>query len=281
MSLRMSVVIPAYNEADYLADALTSLQRQDFRAEYEVIVVDNNSSDETATVAQSFGARVLHEAQPGVCAARQRGTVEARGEIVVSTDADTVHPVDWLSRLDAAFRAHPEAVAVAGPCRYADPPWWAATFPPLWFAAVAAGHRAFGRIFYLTATNVAFRRAGFPGYDTTLTQGGDEVDLLRRLQRWGPVVWEAGNPVQTSSRRMDQGLPYTLFVSFGYHYASAYLLSRISATSEVRVAPAIRRADEPRVRERRRWWRAGSAVAAVSLVGLVWARSHSTFGSQR
>jgi len=276
----MSVVIPAFNEADYLADALTSLQAQDFTGPYEVIVVDNNSTDATAEVAASFGVRVLREPQPGVCAARQRGTKEASGEIVVSTDADTRHPRDWLSRIDATFRAHPDAVAVAGPCRYAEPPWWLATFPPLWFAAVAGAHRAFGHIFYLTATNVAFRRDGFPGYDTTLTQGGDEVDLLRRLRRWGPVVWDASNPVHTSSRRMDQGLPYTLLVSFGYHYASAYLLSRLSRDSEVRVAPAIRRQDEPLVRQRRQRWGAGSVVLLTGLVALAWGRARSPLRSQ-
>jgi glycosyltransferase involved in cell wall biosynthesis len=272
---RLSVVIPAYNEAGYLAETLRSLQDQDFAEPYEVIVVNNGSTDDTAALAQGFGVRVLHEPQPGVCAARQRGTAEARGDIVVSTDADTVHPRDWLTRLDAAFRAHPEAVAVAGPCRYADPPWWAAVFPPLWFAAVAGVHRRFGRVFYLTATNVAFRRDEFPGYDTTLTQGGDEVDLLRRLQRWGPVVWDGGNPVHTSSRRMDQGLPYTLLVSFGYHYATAYLLNRVSRRADVRVAPAIRRHDEHLVRGRRRRWRAGSAVVALSVAALAYSRSRT------
>jgi glycosyltransferase involved in cell wall biosynthesis len=73
------------------------LHHQDFAGSCEVIVVDNNSTDDTAALARRHGARVLHEPQPGGCAARQRGTTDARGEIVVSTDADTVHPLDWLN----------------------------------------------------------------------------------------------------------------------------------------------------------------------------------------
>ena len=270
---RLSVVIPAFNEAGYLSAALASLQRQDFRGGYEVIVVDNNSTDDTAAVARRHGARVVHEPQPGVCAARQRGTEAAHGEIVVSTDADTVHPPGWLSRLDAQFTQHPEAMAVAGPCRYVDPPWWAAVFPPLWFAAVALAYACFGRIFYVTATNIAFVRDRFPGYDTTLTQGGDEMDLLRRLRRRGRVVWDARNPVATSSRRMDQGLLHTLFVSFGYYYALSYLLNRMTSRTVLGAAPAIRQQHAQQVRRLRWRWRAGLLAGAAALAGWAWVRS--------
>jgi len=260
--VRLSVVVPAYNEAAALPATLASLSEQDYRGGYEVIVVDNGSTDDTAGVAARWGARVVHEPSPGVCAARQAGTAAARGHVVVSTDADTVHPAGWLSRIDAQF-GNRDVVAVAGPCRYADPPWWARVVPPLWFAAIGTVHRLTGRVLYVTATNVAFRRAGFPGYDTRLTQGGDEVDLLRRLRRWGPVAWDASNPVLTSSRRMDQGLLHTLVVSYGYHYALDRALSRLAPGRAMGVAPAVRPEHAGRSRRRRRRWR------AVLLAGLL------------
>lgn len=270
---RLSIVIPAYNEADYLEGALQSLERQDYRGTYEVIVVDNNSTDDTVAVARRHGVRVLHEPTPGVCAARQCGTAAALGDIVVSTDADTVHPDDWLSQLDAQLLARPDAVAVAGPCRYQDPPWWAAVFPRIWFAAIALVHLLLGRVCYITATNVAFVRDGFEGYDVALHQGGDEVDLLRRLRRRGPVIWDGGNAVLTSSRRMDQGLLHTLFVSFGYYYALSYLLNRVSARSVLGVAPAIRRQHAELVRRRRFRWRVGLLAVAAGVVASAWLRT--------
>lgn len=131
---RFSVVVPAHNEAEILGRTLRSLQRQDFAGLVEVVVIDNSSSDGTGDLARAAGVRVAEESRLGVCAARQRGADLANGQIVVSTHADTVHPPDWLSRIDMAFHSDPDLVAVAGPCRYEDPPAWAAVLPRLGFA---------------------------------------------------------------------------------------------------------------------------------------------------
>ena len=135
MQPRFSVVVPAYNEAGYLGRTLEALDGQDFTGAYEVIVVDNASTDETAEVALAYGARVVHEAEPGVCAARQRGLDVANGAIVVSTDADTLPPADWLRRIDEAF-AEPGTVAVAGPCRYEGAQGWIRRYPLALFGLV-------------------------------------------------------------------------------------------------------------------------------------------------
>ncbi|HEY0238871.1 MAG TPA: glycosyltransferase family A protein [Friedmanniella sp.] len=264
-TLRFSVVVPAHNEADGLAATLEALRAQDVDAAYEVLVVDNASTDATAAIARSFEARVVTEPRRGVCQARQSGVDAARGVLVASTDADSVPPPDWLRRLDAGFRADPTLVAVAGPCRYADPPWWAAVFPPAFFVAVDRVHARTGRLLYLTATNVAFRREGFPGYDVRLTQGGDEVDLRRRLQAWGPVAWDGANVVDTSSRRMDFGLAHTLLVSFGYHYGLTYALGRLLPRPPLGPAPAIRTEQAATARRWRRGWR----VAVLGGVALL------------
>jgi len=241
--MRFSVVVPAYNEAASLPAALTSLRRQDVGADqFEIIVVDNGSDDDTPAIARSYGARVVVEPRRGVCDARQAGVEAALGEFVVSTDADTTHPADWLRRIDLGLRSRPDAVAIGGPCRYADPPWWGRVFPLIGFALVAATSRLRGRPSHLTATNVAFRREGFPGYDTRLTQGGDEVDLLRRLVVWGPVLWDSGNEVVTSARRFRRGLLHTLVISYGYYYALSSVVNRIAGRRVIGVAPAVRSA---------------------------------------
>jgi glycosyltransferase involved in cell wall biosynthesis len=237
---RFSVVIPAYNEADFLGSCLDSLLAQDFRDPYEIIVVDNNSTDATAEVARSRGVTVVHEPKPGVCSARQRGTNAARGEIVVSTDADTTFGSDWLSRIDRAFRDDPARVAVAGPCRFADPPWWGRVYTAVLFAVVTLVARLTGRILYVTATNIAFRKSEWPGYDTEATQGGDELGLLRRLRSRGPVVFVLSNPTFTSSRRLHRGLAYNVVVTCLYYYFLGYALNRLTGRRVVGMAPAFR-----------------------------------------
>jgi glycosyltransferase involved in cell wall biosynthesis len=242
---RFSVVIPAYNEACYLGPALHALQQQDFRGPFEIIVVDNDSTDGTGEMAASYGVTVVRETARGVCQARQRGTIEARGEIVVSTDADTVQPRDWLTRIDRQFRCSDRIVAVAGPCQYDNPSWWTRLYPRLLFGAVDRVFALTGRVFYFSATNTAFRRSAFPGYDSTMTQGGDELDLLRRLRRRGRVVWDSSNVVTTSARRLQKGLLYTFFVSFLTFYILTYLLNRVSSKQILGMAPVFRQERRP------------------------------------
>ena len=85
----ISVIIPAYNREKLLPQTLESLLRQTFPAE-EIIVVDDGSTDRTATVAESFGkpVRVIHQKNSGPAAARNRGFLESRGEFIHFFDSD-------------------------------------------------------------------------------------------------------------------------------------------------------------------------------------------------
>ncbi len=236
---RFSVVIPAFNEEGYLGQTLESLLEQDFRGSYEIIVVDNNSTDSTAVLAKSYGVRVVREKHPGVCWARQKGTEAAKGEIVVSTDADTVFGKSWLSKIDKEFNKA-GVVAVTGPCRFVDPPYWGAIYSRLLFGLVSKLSGLTRGPFYITATNTAFLKTAWSGYDTTLTQGGDELDLLRKLRKQGKVVFNNSNPTLTSSRRLQRGLMYNLFVTLIYYYLLEYYLNRIFNTQLIGSAPNIR-----------------------------------------
>lgn len=242
---RLSVVIPAYNESAFLGDCLSSLARQDFTGGYEVIVVDNNSTDGTAEIARAHGATVAREERPGVCWARQAGTLLASGDIVVSTDADTVFDPGWLSRIERAFRENVSRVAVAGPCHFVGAPLWGRLYTRLLFGIVHLVNRAAGRTLYVTATNIAFRKSAWTGYDTRATQGGDELDLLRRLRTRGEVAFDLGNPTYTSSRRLHKGFVYNVFVTFFFYYFMAYQLNRILGRPLVGMAPPFRAKARP------------------------------------
>ena len=259
---RFSVVIPAYNEATFIGDCLDSLLRQDFSDPYEIIVVDNNSTDDTTGIAKSRGVTVVREERQGVCWARQLGSDMASGEIIVSTDADTVYGSDWLSKIDRRFREDPAPVAVAGPFRFVDAPWWGRIWTGLLFGYVRASSQIAGHLPYIAAANVAFTRKGWPGYNTYATQGGDELDLLRKLQARGTVAYAADNPVFTSSRRLSQGLVYNVFVTLFYYYALGYALNRIASRTLVGMAPAFRAGasgGNASRRESRRWLRLAGA----------------------
>jgi glycosyltransferase involved in cell wall biosynthesis len=83
----VTVVIPCYNQARYLSDALASARAQEYRP-IEVIVVDDGSTDDSGAVARREGAQVIHQANAGLGAARNAGLDAARGEFVIFLDAD-------------------------------------------------------------------------------------------------------------------------------------------------------------------------------------------------
>ena len=237
---KYSIVIPAFNEERYIGDCLQSLARQDFTGDYEVIVADNNSTDSTAELASSLGATVVEAPHIGVCPARQRGTEEARGEIIVSADADTVYDTSWLTHIDETFSKNPECVAVAGPCSFTDGPWWSAIYPKILFGVVYLVYLLTRYVFYISATNIAFRKDAWSGYNTNMTQGGDEIDLLRKLRSKGRIVFSLSNPSFSSSRRLSRGLFYNLFISFGYYYLITYWINRLAGRCLLKNAPAFR-----------------------------------------
>jgi glycosyltransferase involved in cell wall biosynthesis len=268
---RISVVIPAFNEEATIASCLASLAGQDYAGSVEVIVVDNASTDATAEVARNGGARVINEPVRGVCHARQRGTEAATGDIVVSSDADTTFPPTWLSQINATMNGRPELVATCGPCWFVDGPWWSAPYTRVLFGFTAWFFRRTGRVLYASATNIAFRRSAWSGYDTRLTQGGDELGLLRSLRKRGPLHFDPDRISLTSSRRLHRGLVYNLFVTCLYFYVGAYFVNRLAGHAILGSAPAIRPTDEstaPIRRDRPLRRRTALAAAAVAVAVL-------------
>lgn len=111
---RVSVVIPVWNDAAFLELCLTALARQSRRAD-EIVVVDNNSTDESAEVALRHGARVVPQPVQGIAPSSAAGFDAASGNLIARLDADSIPPVDWLERIERlALEAGPLTV-ITGP----------------------------------------------------------------------------------------------------------------------------------------------------------------------
>jgi len=112
---RFSVVVPTFNRAATLRQTLAALTTQDY-ADYEIIVVDDGSTDNTREmIAGEFPrACYLRQENRGPAAARNRGIERARGEIVAFTDDDCLPPRDWLARLADGYARYPQVVGVGG-----------------------------------------------------------------------------------------------------------------------------------------------------------------------
>ena len=99
MSPSLSIIIPAYNEEKYIGSCLEHILKNAGPEVCEIIVIDNASTDNTKSLAESYGVKVITEARQGVSFARQRGYIESTGEILCFLDADTHMPPLWTDKI--------------------------------------------------------------------------------------------------------------------------------------------------------------------------------------
>jgi glycosyltransferase involved in cell wall biosynthesis len=112
---KISVIIPVYNGAKFLPEAIANVEAQ-AHPSLEIIVVDDGSTDDTATVAQTLGDRIryIHQSNQGPAAARNRGLAIAQGTFVAFLDVDDQWPAEKLDHQLAAFAANPQLEIVNG-----------------------------------------------------------------------------------------------------------------------------------------------------------------------
>lgn len=130
--MEVSVVLCTYNRADLLPGALISILDQSTDIPFELIVVDNNSTDKTAELIHAFAARdprvrYCFEPKQGLSHARNAGVAIARAEIIAFTDDDVRANPDWIERIVNIFQSQPEVGYAGGkvlPMWPKDPPSW-------------------------------------------------------------------------------------------------------------------------------------------------------------
>ena len=121
MSLLFSVVIPVLDMADTIGPCLDGLLAQSLpSSRYEILVVDNGSTDGTPDVVSRYPVRLLHERAPGACNARNAGIAAARGAFIAFTDADCVPSRGWLAAFARAV-ADDQCDIAAGSLAVLDP----------------------------------------------------------------------------------------------------------------------------------------------------------------
>ncbi|HUQ84985.1 MAG TPA: glycosyltransferase [Candidatus Limnocylindrales bacterium] len=109
----ISYIVPARNEEEFIGNCIASLKKQELEDNFEILVVDNASNDNTAMVATQLGARVIKEKTPGLSYTRSKGLNSANGEIIIFVDADTILPKNWSKTVVGYIKKSKNVVAVS------------------------------------------------------------------------------------------------------------------------------------------------------------------------
>jgi glycosyltransferase involved in cell wall biosynthesis len=253
---KVTVAILTYNRAAFLRQTLAGISQQQCPADhFEVLVVDNNSTDDTREVVASFAKqtpapRHVFETKQGLDHARNRAIKEARGEIIVFADDDILVKPNWLAQLVVPLMAdHQQKIGAIGgeviPV-FPDglPPWIEEWHAPLAFRSdtgpLEAKHSPMGA--NLAVPRWVFQQLG--PFSTALDRngknffGGGDAELIRRIRAAGHEVWfSPGAAVQHQMPASRTTFSYAARHAFdsarsrvvdrtGQGQAGGYLLSR-------------------------------------------------------
>jgi glycosyltransferase involved in cell wall biosynthesis len=195
--VKVSVIVPVYNDPR-VEDCILSLLSQDYSKDlYEIIVVDNNSNDSTPEVIQRFNVKYVRESRKGSYFARNKGLEVASGEVAVFIDADCVADPHWLSTLLEGFKDS-NVGGVGGRILKREPQTWVQAYAEdLAEQQLTPKYLPFHDAPYIVTANAAYRMTVLrmlQGFDERFQSGGD-VDLAWRVQAKGFTIVTAPDAI--------------------------------------------------------------------------------------
>lgn len=222
--MRLSLVIPAHNEENFIAPCLESVLAQNVQPD-EIIVVDNNSTDFTAAIVQRYPVILLHETRKGQSFARNTGFDAAKGDIIARCDADTVLPADWTERVLSSFE-NPEVDALSGPTIYYDMPFKSPRPINLFMGTVKILQRGKETLY---GPNMAIRRELWHQIRELVTcddkRVHEDMDMAIHAHRVGGKVHRDKNLIAAVSARRIKGNPASFFIGYPIKFIRTYTLN--------------------------------------------------------
>lgn len=206
----ISVIIPAYNEEENIERCLESLVQQKTTRKFEVILVNNNSTDSTVELAKRFHTdldlQIILEPKKGRGVARKTGFEVAQGSLLFSTDSDTVLPPNWIE-VFANTLENSNAVAVTGTCKISDcSPFTNFLFNFAQPRSMRVYKLMFGH-YWLSGFSFAIKREAYEksgGFNENLN-ASEDIDLSFKVAKIGKILLVRNLPVMFSGRRFKRG----------------------------------------------------------------------------
>lgn len=236
--MKLSFAIPAYNEEKIIRKCLDSIfqQLEGKKYDVEVIVVNNNSTDRTKEIAESFqGVKVVDEPEKGLVFARRAGFAASIGDIIANIDADTMLTKGWIDTVFEEFEKDEKLVALSGPYIYYDLSLITRAAVKVFYffgyLLYAFNHFIFNKGAMLQGGNFIVRRNALNaigGFDTSIEFYGEDTDIAKRISKVGKVLWTFRLPMYTSGRRLQEegvimtGIRYALNFAWVSFFGTPY-----------------------------------------------------------
>lgn len=217
----ISLIIPAFNEEDYLPACLDAVMQNLAHNVNEIVVVDNNSTDRTRQVVERYPAvTYVFEPIKGITRARQRGYLASTGDIIAYIDADTRPPAGWIEQIWEQFGTQKNLACLSGPYSFYDLSGIENMIASSWFIAAWPLYKITG--YLLVGGNFSISRSVLEqmgGFDSSIEFYGEDVDIAKRAKKYGKVLFSPRFIMPTSGRRLrKQG-----FVKIAAIYFANYL----------------------------------------------------------
>lgn len=228
-NLKISLVIPAHNEEKYLGACLEHAIKNSGGKFHEIIVIDNASSDRTQEIAKKVpGVRVVREEKKGLVHARQRGFIEASGDVIAYIDADTRMPPEWFETVVNEIGSNRELASLSGPYVYYDISKWHQRLVKLYWYILALP--AYFLIGYMTiGGNFVIRREVLEkmnGFDTSIAFYGEDTDIARRASKHGKVKFNPSFIMYSSGRRLSEEGTLKIACRYVLNFLSEVIIHR-------------------------------------------------------
>jgi len=230
--MKISFVVPAYNEQALLPQSLTAIRDEILRAGYglgteaEIIVVNNASTDRTREVAEAIpGVVVVDEPRKGLVQARWCGFEASTGTLIANIDADTIIPPGWLTEVMRQFEKGENLVALSGPYVYYGVPnrvnrvvgaYYRLAYVAYLFNRFVLNVGAMLQGGNFIVKREAMLKLGSP--DLRFSFYGEDTDMARRLSKVGGVKFTFRLPAQSSGRRLVGEGVFTIGLRYSMNF---------------------------------------------------------------
>jgi glycosyltransferase involved in cell wall biosynthesis len=222
--MKVSVVVPVYNEQLFIKRCLENILSQNVKAD-EVIIVDNNCTDKTCEIAKEMGARVVREKRQGMIYARNKGFESAKYEIIARTDADSIVPRNWIEKIKYNFRTQ-NIDALSGPIVFDTKVKTSA--PALIYSRSLKKFLKGNYVLqgpHMALTKVMWKKVR-PYVNLDDSKVHEDVDLSMNIIKMnGKIGYDESLIVETSARRMKKK-PLSFFIEYPIRLVRTFRANR-------------------------------------------------------